>query len=104
MKKFTCNKLRRGSLDYNIDNEKKCINLEADYPAKGQKGASFDNKPILFSDINQVLKKKKNIKSKDFTDCFSVYSGNNCSMLVAVLLDLGILKKQNSDFVVQGYL
>lgn len=101
---FNCAKLRKGSLDYRINEEDETIKLVKDHPKHGQKGASFDDSPIAFSTINNVLKDKSFVKACDFTHCFPNHSGNNSSMLAAVLVDLGILAKKGTGFTVKALL
>lgn len=93
-----CKKLRRGSLEYDVDEEKKVIKLKSDKPASGNgAGASFSYEEVSFDSINSILKEvDNNIKnSVSLQPCFTEQSSsNNCTMLAAVLRDMEILDKK----------
>ena len=93
-----CDKLRKGMLEYEIDNGKRIIKLKSDKPASGNGiGASFSYEEVNFDSINDILKGvNNNIKnSVSLQPCFTESSSsNNCTMLAAALIDLNIIDKK----------
>lgn len=93
-----CKKLRCGSLEYDIDEDRKIIKLKSDKPASGKGGgASFSDEEVSFDSINSVLKEvNNNIRnSVSLQPCFiEESSSNNCTMLAAALIDMGIIDKK----------
>ena len=99
----TCNKVQKGTMEYEINEEGRWLRLLADHPESGDVGGIFSDEVISFDAINAVLMHNDlNGRSQKLTMCFTErHSSNNAPMLAAALMDLGII---DSSYNVLGLL
>lgn len=100
IERVTCNKSRKGQLEYEIDYQNRKLRIAEDKPENGFIGAAFDHRFISFDTINRVLESKSALRARDFTECFESHTGNNSGMLAAILKDLGVLVRFQNIFLV----
>ena len=90
-----CPKLQNGSMEYGIDYNQRVFRLLSDIPETGTSGARFDGRTNLsFDELNAILEcVGKEVGTRDFVRPFHANSSNNAPMLVAALVNEGILSK-----------
>ena len=90
----TCEKLLAGEITYVVDYENRYFRLGEDTPESGDTGSWHDDETnVFFDDINAILDSKSSFKTIDFAQLFGELSSNNGPLLVAVLLNEGLLTK-----------
>lgn len=91
-----CSKLQNGSMEYDIDYDQRTLRLVSDTPETGTRGARFDGRTSLsFDELNVILEcVGKEVGTRDFVRPFHANSSNNAPMLVAALVNEGILSKR----------
>jgi len=91
-----CPKLQNGSMEYDIDYDQRTLRLVSDTPETGTRGARFDGRTSLsFDELNAILEcVGKEVSTRDFVRPFHANSSNNAPMLVAALVNEGVLSKR----------
>ncbi len=92
--KRICSKIMAGGVEYVVNFDERYLRLAADFPRKGDKGSWHDEKTkVSFDAINMVLDSKSSFKTLDFAHLFQQNSSNNGPLMVAVLLNEGVLRR-----------
>ncbi|WP_446424197.1 hypothetical protein [Mailhella sp.] len=89
-----CPKLRSGGMEYAFSNAGRYVRLVSDIPSAGTSGSWYDNQTkVSFDEINKVLAKSGTVQTRDFAHLFVVNTSHNGPMLVAALMNEGVLTK-----------
>ena len=89
-----CPKLRSGGMEYAFNSAGRYVRLVSDIPFEGSSGSWYDSQTkISFDEINKVLASSGIVQTRDFAHLFLVNTSNNGPMLVAALMNEGVLTK-----------